>query len=234
MGTAVVVLAAGAGTRMGAGSNKVLLPLAGRPVLTWSVLTALSVPDVVRVVVVARPGEEQDVTDALVPHLADDAAVDLVAGGAERHDSEVAALRLLEDDVEAGRVDVVAVHDGARPLAAAGLFTAVAAAARMHGGAIPVVAAPPLLVSDPASPVDGRSDVVRGGVAVQTPQAFRARELVDAYRSAAADGFRGTDTAVCVHRYAGVEAVGVPSTSANVKITWPGDVEVAEALLELA
>ena len=68
MPTAVVILAAGAGTRVGAEVNKVLLPLAGRPVLVWSVLDALALPDLHRVVVVARPGEEAAVGEALA-HL---------------------------------------------------------------------------------------------------------------------------------------------------------------------
>jgi 2-C-methyl-D-erythritol 4-phosphate cytidylyltransferase len=66
---------------------------------------------------------------------------------------------------------------------------------------------------------------------VQTPQAFRAVELLEAHRWAAADGFVGTDTAACLERYADVSVVGVPSTSANLKVTFPEDVALAEALL---
>src|SRR5690349_13531726 len=66
---AVVVLAAGAGARVGAGSNKVLLPLGDRPVLAWSVQAALALPDVRRVLVVVRPGELERVAGALAPAL---------------------------------------------------------------------------------------------------------------------------------------------------------------------
>ncbi|HEY0949523.1 2-C-methyl-D-erythritol 4-phosphate cytidylyltransferase, partial [Nocardioides sp.] len=69
MPAAVVILAAGSGTRVGAGANKVLLPLGDRPVLAWSVRDALALADVRRVLVVVRPGEGDAVAAALAPHL---------------------------------------------------------------------------------------------------------------------------------------------------------------------
>ena len=226
-GSAVVVVAAGSGSRVGAEVNKVLLPLAGRPVLAWSVATALAVADVRRVVVVVRPGEEAAVAEALGPVLPADGDVEvrLVPGGATRHDSEWAGLRALAADVESGLVDVVAVHDGARPLAPTSLYAEVLAQARAHGGAIPVAPASGLL--GPTGPV------ARVG-AVQTPQAFRAAELLAAYTAAERDGFGGTDTAACLERYRGDEDLrvrAVRSTSTNLKVTFPEDLGVAEALL---
>ncbi|WP_134766844.1 2-C-methyl-D-erythritol 4-phosphate cytidylyltransferase [Nocardioides sp. 1609] len=222
MPAAVVVLAAGSGTRVGAEVNKVLLPLAGVPVLAHSVRTALGLEDVVRLVVVVRAGEQAAVADALAAHLGD-AEVRMVEGGETRHDSEWAALQVLRDDVEAGTVDVVAIHDGARPLASSRLFGAVVAAARTHGGAIPVVMAPTLLGPDGA---------VRGVAGVQTPQAFRAPALLAAYERAEADGFRGTDTAACLqHHAADVRVAAVASGPVNLKVTWPHDLGLAERLL---
>ncbi|MCW2813823.1 MAG: 4-diphosphocytidyl-2C-methyl-D-erythritol synthase [Nocardioides sp.] len=221
MPAAVVVLAAGSGTRVGAEVNKVLLPLREVPVLARSVLTALAVADVARVVVVVRDGEQDAVGAALVPYLGE-ARVDLVVGGATRHDSEWAALQVLRADVDAGRVDVVAIHDGARPLASVELFEAVLAAARVHGGAIPVAPAPPLL---------GPDGVVKGLAAVQTPQAFAAPRLLAAYAAAEAEGFRGTDTAACLERHApDVVVAAVPSSVLNLKVTWPDDLALAESL----
>ncbi|WP_110182207.1 IspD/TarI family cytidylyltransferase [Nocardioides solisilvae] len=228
--SALVVLAAGSGSRVGAVAdgtpvNKVLLPLAGLPVLAHSVLVALSVPDVVRVVVVARPGEEQAVGAALAPHLGD-REVALVTGGATRHASEEAALRVLRPAVAAGEVEVVAIHDGARPLVDRELVERLLAAAAEHGGAVPVVPAPPLVHLDGA--------VAAGGLGtVQTPQAFRAGALLAAYAEAGPQGFEGTDTASCVERYAGpdVRIAAVGSTARNLKVTFPEDVALAEALL---
>jgi 2-C-methyl-D-erythritol 4-phosphate cytidylyltransferase len=219
---AVVILAAGAGTRVGGETNKVLMPLGDTPVLAWSVRDALSLDEVGRVVVVARPGEEQAVSAALAPHLGD-AEVLLVGGGETRHGSEWAALRALAPDIESGAVDVVAIHDGARPLAGAALLASVLRTAREHGGAIPTCPLPPVAGS-PAVPAGGR---LHG---VQTPQAFRADGLLAAYRRADAEGFDGTDTATCLERYADVEVVAVPGTPLNLKITFPEDVALAERL----
>jgi len=216
---AVVILAAGAGARVGAGSNKVLLPLGDRPVLAWSVRDALAVEDVRRVLVVVRAGEADAVAEALAPVLGD-AEVGVVEGGATRHASEWAALQALAPEIESGAIDVVAIHDGARPLAGSALFAATVAAARAHGGAIPGVRLPGLLALDgrelPAE-LDG----------VQTPQAFRAPDLLAAYAAAAADGFDGTDTAACWSRYSGLPVAAVPSSPRNLKVTFPEDLELA-------
>jgi 2-C-methyl-D-erythritol 4-phosphate cytidylyltransferase len=219
---AVVILAAGSGSRVGAETNKVLLPLGDAPVVAWSVRAALALDDVRRIVLVARAGEEAAVHDAVAPLLGAREAL-LVTGGASRHDSEWQALQVLAAEIDAGDLDVVAVHDGARPLASTTLFRAVLEAAREHGGAVP------------AAPLTGllTSDLRRAAghlVGVQTPQAFRAAPLLAAYRSAAADGFEGTDTAATFERYASGRVAAVPSGPANLKITFPDDVGMAQRL----
>lgn len=229
MTCAVVVLAAGSGSRVGATVqglpvNKVLLPLVDAPVLVHSVRAALAVPGLRHLVVVARPGEERLVAAALTPHLGE-AEVRLVTGGASRHDSEWAALQALAPEIETGAVDVVAIHDGARPLADTDLFARVVAAAATHGGAIPVAPVPALIALDAHTAPAGLAGV-------QTPQAFAAEPLLAAYRQAETDGFTGTDTASCVERYApDVRVAAVPSGTANLKVTFPEDVELAAGLL---
>lgn len=216
---AVVILAAGAGARVGAGSNKVLLPLGTVPVLAWSVRDATALDDVRRVLVVVRPGELDAVAAALAPHLGE-SEVGIVEGGATRHASEWNALQALRPEIEAGDLDVVAIHDGARPLAGRPLFAATIEAARERGGAIPCVRLPGLLALDGhALPpeLDG----------VQTPQAFRAAELLTAYTRADDDGFDGTDTAACWTRYTDLPVVAVPSSPRNLKITFPEDLDLA-------
>jgi 2-C-methyl-D-erythritol 4-phosphate cytidylyltransferase len=223
---AVVVVAAGSGTRLGAGVNKVLLPLSGLPVVAWSVRTALALPDVRRVVVVHRPDEREEMAEALSPHLGDGEVL-LVPGGSTRHDSEWRALRALADEIDAGTISVVAVHDAARPLAEADLFERTLAAAREHGGALPVVSLEGALRRDGTSVGGARLAVV------QTPQAFRAEDLLAAYRTADSEGFTGTDTASCVERYAAVAIAAVPSGPANLKITFAEDLAMAERLIAL-
>ena len=222
---AAVLLAAGSGTRVGSSTNKVLLPLDGIPILARSVRTVLEVEGVHRVVLVVRPEDREAVRDAVAPHLG---SHDLwvVDGGSQRHDSEWQALRTLAAEIEDGEIDVVAIHDAARPLAPAALWRAVIDTAAEHGGAIPVVPTPRL------SRRDG-SLAPAGLVGVQTPQAFEAAALLGAYRRAHEDGFSGTDTAACLERYAGTAVYAVPSTAANLKVTFREDVELAERLLSL-
>lgn len=225
MSSAVVILAAGSGSRVGAASNKVLLPLGDTTVLGHSVRTALALPEVTRLVIGVRAGEEDAVRAAVEPLLGEGGAL-LATGGPSRHVSEWRALQALAGDVAAGEVDAIAVHDGARPLAGPELFAAVLAAAREHGGAVPAVPLRGLLTAA-LRPVDTSAALV----GVQTPQAFRAAPLLEAHRRAAEDGFEGTDTASVFAEYAGLPVVGVPSASTNLKVTFPEDVAVAAALL---
>ena len=223
--TAIVLLAAGSGRRVGAEVNKVLLPLDGVPVLVHGVRTALDVDGVHRGVVVVRDDDRDDVASALTPHLGTH-DVWLVTGGEERHDSEYAALQALRRDIEGVELDVVAIHDAARPLATAALFRAVIDAAAQHGGAVPAVPA-------------GRLNRVDGSlaeddlVAVQTPQAFAAGPLLTAYDAAARDDFVGTDTAACLERYADLTIHAVAGERRNLKVTFPEDLRLAEELVAL-
>ena len=220
---AAVILAAGSGSRVGAAENKVLLPLGGIAMLAHSVRTVLEVAEVHRIVLVVRAEDRAAVRDAVAEHLG---AHDLwvVDGGAQRHDSEWQALRALAADIDRGEIDVVAIHDGARPLAPARLWQQVITAAAQNGGAIPVVGTPRL------SHRDG-SPAPAGLVGVQTPQAFRAAELLSAYRRAEQEAFVGTDTASCLERYTDLPVVGVPGTAVNLKVTFPEDLALAESLL---
>lgn len=219
---AVVILAAGSGSRSGATVNKVLLPLLGVPVLAWSVRDALAVPSVRTVVVVTRPGERDEVSAALAPYLGDREVL-LVDGGDSRHASEWQALQLLAGTIESGEIDVVAIHDGARPLAGAALFETVIDTAAGDAGAIPSVPLPPVLAAD---------GQVQAGhlVGVQTPQAFPAGVLLDAYRESVSRGFDGTDTAACLEAHADLPILAVPGSPTNVKVTYPEDLSTVTSL----
>lgn len=225
---AAVVLAGGSGSRVGAGRNKVYLPLAGRPVLAWSLRTFARMPEVGPLVLVVRPADRA----AALELVAADGAltdVEVVDGGATRPASERCGLRALAGRVDAGEVDAVLVHDGARPLVTAALARAVLVAARAHGGAVPGVPCADLVVVEPAG--DLRTPPPPGLVAVQTPQAFRAAPLLAACEAAAAQGFSGTDTAACTEWFGAPPARWVPGDEHNIKITYPDDLRLAERLL---
>lgn len=223
-----VVLAAGLGTRVGADGNKAYLPLAGRSMLTWSLDTMLRSTEVARTVLVYRRGESELARDTVSRELGA-CAVEFVEGGDTRHASETNVVRYLAGDIEAGTVDVVAIHDAARPLAGADMFGEAIALARRFGGALPALAVGDLaaLDTDGLVSVDEPATLLR----VQTPQAFRARDLLQAYRSAERDGFEGTDTSSCVERYTDVEVWTFPGRTDNIKVTYARDVAVAQHLL---
>lgn len=221
--SAIVVLAAGSGRRVGAETNKVLLPLDGIPVLAHSIRTALALDGVHRIVVVIRPEDRDEVATALAPQLGSH-DLWLVDGGVERHESEDNALQALRADIEAGELDVVAIHDAARPLASARLFGDVLAVAARDGGAVPVVATIRLNERD-GTP--SRDDLV----AVQTPQAFAAGPLLEAYDAARTDPFVGTDTASFLERFTDLHITAVEGEAGNLKVTYPEDLALAEELV---
>ncbi len=221
------MLAGGSGTRLGAGRNKVFLPLGeGRTVLGWSLRAFTEHPEIGPVVLVARVEDH-----ALVEREVDGTRVEVVAGGATRQDSELCGLRHLAARIAADEIDTVLVHDGARPLVTAALVAAVLAAARADGGAVPglrrddlaAVAADGVSLRWPPGGGDAR-----GLVAVQTPQGFRAKPLLAAYEQAQREGFVGTDTASCVQRYTDLPVRWVVGDERNFKITYAHDVGLAE------
>jgi 2-C-methyl-D-erythritol 4-phosphate cytidylyltransferase len=232
---ALVLLAGGSGSRVGAALNKVYLPLAGRRVLSWSLTWAGQLQDVGHFVLVVRP-EDADLAAQTLRREAPGLGVRLVVGGGTRHESEACALEHLSPMVDAGDVDVIAVHDAARPLAGPSLFRSVITTAAEVGGALPAVRAVGALpvgkdghprTSPRARPGATPSVLTR----VQTPQAFRAKDLVAAYAAAADDGFQGTDTAASVEAYSGLVVRTVQGSRTNIKVTYPHDLFIAERLL---
>jgi 2-C-methyl-D-erythritol 4-phosphate cytidylyltransferase len=214
----VVIAAAGAGARLGAAGPKALLTLAGESLLARCLSTFLAHPAVTAVVTV--------VPDPAAPEVRglDGRRVRIVQGGAERQDSVRAGLSVLPE------VDVVLVHDAARPFAGPDLIDAVAAAAFLHGAALPA-----LPLSDTLKRVDteGRvgGTIPREGLfTAQTPQGFRGDLLRRAHEAAARDGIRATDDAALVERM-GVAVQIVAGDPLNIKITTPADLLLAEAIL---
>lgn len=220
-----VVLAAGLGARVGADGNKAYLPLAGRSMVAWSLNVVTRVPEIARTVLVYRRGERDLAGDTVTAELPAVTA-ELVEGGESRHASEFNVLRYLADDIESGAVDVVLIHDAARPLAGLDMFVTALSVAREFGGAIPALTIPDVVLGG-IEPTSGGANLVR----VQTPQAFRARPLLHAYRAAAADGFEGTDTSSCIEKYTDEQVRTFPGEEGNLKVTYAHDVALAGCLL---
>jgi 2-C-methyl-D-erythritol 4-phosphate cytidylyltransferase len=207
-----IVVAAGTGTRFG--GPKQFARLGGSSVLAREVATAAASVD--GVVVVAAP-ELIERTRVEVASVAEHALV--VAGGATRADSVRNGLAAIPDDVP-----VVLVHDAARPFAGRALYAAVVAA--VVAGADAVV--PGIAVVDTIRSLDGGTVARDRLVAVQTPQGFRAGALRAAHQGSP----EATDDATLVEAIGG-SVVIVPGAAANLKVTTPVDLVIAEALLGL-
>ncbi len=219
---ASVVLAAGSGTRFGHSMNKVWLQLHGKHIISRSLENSRSSFSDVRSILVINPDDEEFAREALIKDGAL-ANTEIVHGGATRHESEYKALQYLKADIESGSIDLVLIHDGARPLATPELFAAIADGAQTHGGAIPTIAL------DPHEMDTARTETV---ARVQTPQGFRAQQLLAAYEKAQTQGFVGTDTAACMEKFAPeVKTLAVPGDIFNIKITYPQDLAIAELLV---
>jgi 2-C-methyl-D-erythritol 4-phosphate cytidylyltransferase len=204
------------------GERKPFLELAGEPILLRALRPFLAQPGV-RAVVVALPAEQSEETPSWLSALDDRILV--VEGGDTRRDSVWAALQALPPDV-----DVVVVHDGARPLVSREV---VARCVHVAAGGVGAVAGFPAV--DTMKLVDER-----GGVTgtpersrlwhAQTPQAFARTQIVEAYRRAVAEGWPATDDSALVERCGGAVRM-VESSPTNLKITHRQDLVIAESVL---
>jgi 2-C-methyl-D-erythritol 4-phosphate cytidylyltransferase len=202
-------VAAGSGSRLGASVPKAFVPVAGRPMIEWSV-DALRAAGIAEIIVALPDGAEAP------------AGCVGVRGGATRSESVRAAL-------SAGGPGHVVVHDAARPLVEPSLFTRVVEALDEADCAIAAAR-----VTDTIKEAEG--DVVvathdRSRLwAVQTPQAFRRAALEAALNVDVSVLAQATDDASLVERAGGTVRV-VESSPANFKVTTPHDLRVAELLL---
>jgi 2-C-methyl-D-erythritol 4-phosphate cytidylyltransferase len=226
---AAVVLASGGGTRFGGERNKVYLRLAGHAVVSWSLAAMSRVPQIGRIVLTVRPQDRGRAAEVVnedplrVP-------VSIVDGGDTRHESEHNAIRHLEPAVRDGGIDVILVHDAARPLINPALIRSVIDVARAAGGAVPGLPAIDVAEVDDAGQIRGRfGDAAL--VRVQTPQGFRAEPLIAAYATARRAGFTGSDTSSCVERFIDSDVLVVPGDERNIKLTYPQDLSIAEQIL---
>jgi len=219
---AAIIVAAGRGTRLGA-PDKILLPLAGQPLLTYCIDAAEEAESISDIIVVAGLHTKARI-ETIVAKSSWSKVRHVALGGERRQDSVEAGLRLVKSDIE-----VVVVHDGARPFATPEIFNSCVAAAAESGAAIAAVRM-----------VDTLKRVHNGFVAetvpreeiwaAQTPQAFGAALLRSAFHFASEHGIEVTDEAGLF------EAQGIPvrivqSSSHNLKVTRPEDLVVAEAFL---
>jgi 2-C-methyl-D-erythritol 4-phosphate cytidylyltransferase/2-C-methyl-D-erythritol 2,4-cyclodiphosphate synthase len=221
----LIVVAAGQSTRMG-GADKLTAELGGRPLLAWTLEAVSAAPEVERIVVVTSPERVEALGRS--PWLPA-GVVDVVAGGPRRQES-VAAGFVAFDRLGVDEHGVVLVHDGARPAVPANLIGRIAAETAIHGAAIPIVP-----VAETLKRIDGElvgETVERVGLGVaQTPQGVRRDVLRTAYRQFPPDGAETWTDEASLLEATGVAVRVVAGDPVNLKVTVPGDLARAEAVL---
>ena len=207
---------------------KQFLSLDGIPILIHSLRAFAAVPRVTAIYVAVRKTEMERVQVQIAEYGFAD-SVHVVEGGDSRQESVMHALNA----IEAGPDDVILVHDAVRPLIDAATIDRTIDAVIEHGAAIVGMPATDTIkqVERTAHGAIVTSTIPREFVVqAQTPQGFRFGLLHKAMTDATADGFIGTDEASVVER-AGLPVAVVHGSQVNLKITQPGDLELAEFYL---
>jgi 2-C-methyl-D-erythritol 4-phosphate cytidylyltransferase/2-C-methyl-D-erythritol 2,4-cyclodiphosphate synthase len=214
-----IIVAAGQGVRAGDGLPKQYRAIGGKPVLRWSVETALAHPDIDAVQVVIAPDHATLCAEAL-------AGLDLlppVDGGSTRQESVHRALRA----VAIHQPRKVLIHDAARPFVSPQIISGVCATLDEHDAAIPAIPVPDTLKLVEQGRIT--RTLPRDGVfSAQTPQGFRFEAILSAHEAAAGREF--TDDAA-IAESAGLSVVTVTGSRMNFKLTTQEDFVTAEMLL---
>ncbi|MDD5713217.1 MAG: 2-C-methyl-D-erythritol 4-phosphate cytidylyltransferase, partial [Smithellaceae bacterium] len=220
--TVAIIPAGGAGTRLGGERPKQFQTLADLPLVVHGLLAFQSSPAISAITLVCPSGDLDFVKERIVDAYGITKATKVLAGGKERQDSVREGIKALEPDCE-----IVVIHDGARPLVTPVLIERSVDAAWRDGAV--TVGVP---VCDTVKEVDGQGLVVRtvsraGLWLVQTPQAFQAALIREAYRQAYSEGYYATDDATLVERM-GKPVRMIMGDHDNIKVTTREDLSLAE------
>lgn len=199
----MIIVGGGSSTRFGA--DKLLADVNGLPLIAHTIDSVAEHVD--RCVVVCHAGIVDDVGGL-------SQKVTVTTGGATRTLSEMAGLAVL-----GGEPDLVGIHDAARPVVKGFVIDRLFKLAEKYGGAVPTLV-PDQLVLDRKTHTP-----VQGVRRAQTPQVFRGSELMAAYVRAAEAGYDAQDTVEIVQRFSGTTVVTLPGDPANVKVTYPADLD---------
>lgn len=221
----LILVAAGKGERLGFPAEKALVPLLGHPILSWALLAFEDFHQIVERIVVVPPGRESEFQDKVIAPMNLKREVTVIAGGARRQDSVANGIAAMSD-----RPHWVMVHDAARPLVSHRLITSILETIDNGESVIPA-----LPMRDSIARVgydswiksyEDRSKLL----AVQTPQAFHRPVLEYAHTHARENKEAGTDEASLVLRV-NHPVAWIEGEADNIKITYPADVTLAEAIL---
>lgn len=221
----LLIPCAGSGRRMGSDRNKMLLDLAGRPIVAWTLLAAEAAEAVDWIGLICQPHDRPELA-AIAARLNLTKPLELITGGATRQASVYQGLRALPPEAQQ-----VGIHDGARCLATPELLNRCAAALATCSG---LIAAVP--VKDTIKVVDGTTQQVTDTPdrtqlwAAQTPQCFDVATLRQCHDRGVAEGWEVTDDAALFER-CGLPVTIVMGEETNLKVTTPQDLAIAAFIL---
>ncbi len=243
----VIVVAAGKGERFGDKENKIFAKIGEQPVFLKALQLFCNREDVCQTILVVSGDDSEKMKTQFGPNLGF-MGIELVEGGAERYQSVANGLAKVKDEAE-----FVAVHDAVRVCLAEQWIDAIFEAAARFGSAVPVTPITSTIKRVGADNLVGDTVSREGLHMAQTPQVFRRKIIVEAYAKyaaaiAAGGGVAGvnadggiespagsggipTDDAQVV-RASGFEVTAVEGDSRNIKITTPGDLSLAAAVIK--
>lgn len=224
MNVTAIVPAAGLGRRAGGDVPKQFLLLRGMPILTRTLLNLTNPGLVNALVLVVPPGAEEWCQQHILAPYPLPPIIEIIPGGAERQESVFRGLQRTTAETQ-----LVVIHDAVRPFVSLDLLRRTIEAAQTFRAAVAAVPAVETVKVVERELIRETPPRDRLWIA-QTPQAFEGELIREAYRRAAADGFRGTDDAMLVERL-GVQVKVVLSYPENMKITTAEDLQRAEQLL---
>ena len=205
-----VIVAAGAGTRMGLGYNKVYYHLGEQTILEKTMRIFPTDPECAQIIVVTDP----DLYYKNI-NLSPDWQVTLVIGGSTRQES-------VSNGLAAVTEEFVLIHDGARPYLSRDVLAAVKTALETDDAVCVMVPCKDTIkrvVDGVIEETFDRSTLM----AAQTPQAFRTELIISCMNQARHEGFTATDDSALVERYGNVKVKAIMGSYENIKITTPED-----------
>ncbi|MEE3392608.1 MAG: 2-C-methyl-D-erythritol 4-phosphate cytidylyltransferase, partial [Lachnospiraceae bacterium] len=230
-----MIVAGGIGKRFGGNTPKQFLLLDGIPVIIHSVKTFLSSSGLTETVVLV-PGDHVDHMKELIGRYVKESdkasKVDVCAGGADRNDTIMHGLRFIEQKYGLGNDDIIVSHDSVRPFLSSDMISESIECACKYSictAAFPAVDT--IAVSSDGRTIDSvppRSTMYQ----VQTPQSFKGKMFMELYEGLSDEERLAITDVTGVFSHAGIPSHIIPGSRENIKITYPSDMDIAEAILK--
>lgn len=207
--------------------KKPYINLEGKPLLAYALQIFDEVSAISQIIITVSPGDEQHCRKAVVECCGIQKPVAIVAGGDRRQDSVRNALGAIS-----GEVDLVMIHDGARPFITTAMITsALDAAVTRRATTMAVPVKDTIAMVAPGSGLLQQTLERRRLYSIQTPQTFERELICEAHHRALSEGFAATDDASLVERL-GLPVYVIQGSYDNIKITTQEDLQFASALLK--